>query len=387
MLARKAESTLRSLASQFKALAVVGPRQSGKTTLVRMVFPDKPYSNLENPDTRRFAVEDPRGFLARYPNGAILDEVQRAPELFSYLQQILDDGKEPGRFILTGSNNFQLQQNISQPLAGRIAYLTLLPFSLDELPGFRENEWLRHMVLGFYPPVYDQPVEAAKWYANYIHTYIERDVRQLKNITNLLIFEKFLRLCAGRSGQLLNMNSLAVECGIDNKTVNSWLSVLENSFITFKLQPYHQNFHKRVVKMAKLYFYDTGLLCALLGIHNTGQMQNHPLAGNIFENMMVSEYMKYYRNKALVPPLFFWRDNNGREIDLLLDMPDSLYPIEIKYGSTIHKDYSKNLRFWQRLTGNNRGAVLYTGEEKQIWSNGIHYLPWNKFTELEGLDF
>lgn len=261
MIKREAEEELMKLASQFKAVALIGPRQSGKTTLARHAFRDKPYVNLENPDIRRFALEDTRGFFAQYKGGAILDEAQRVPQLFSYLQQMLDEDKTAGRFIITGSNNFLLQENISQSLAGRIAYLILLPFSLTELQETKTGRLPDFLFNGLYPPIYDQPVETKTWYANYIRTYIERDVRQLKNISDLFAFERFVRLCAGRIGQLLNMSNLAVEVGVDTKTINSWMGILESSFIIYKLQPHHRNFNKRVVKMPKIYFYDTGLAC------------------------------------------------------------------------------------------------------------------------------
>jgi predicted AAA+ superfamily ATPase len=269
MIHRIAEKTLAKLARQFKAIAIVGPRQSGKTTLARHVFTGKSYANLENPDIRRFATEDPRGFLAQFPDGAILDEMQRVPELFSYLQQILDESRQSGQFILTGSNNFLLQENIAQSLAGRIAYLYLLPFTAGELPQLYTENIHELLFRGLYPPLYDQPVETVQWHNNYIRTYIERDVRQIKNITDLNAFEHFLRLCAGRIGQLLNKNNLAIETGVDNKTVSAWLSVLESSFIIFRLQPHHKNFNKRIVKMPKLYFYDSGLACALLSIQDS----------------------------------------------------------------------------------------------------------------------
>jgi len=253
MIFRKAEHEIRNLAAQFKAVAVVGPRQSGKTTLVRSVFDHIPYVNLENPDIRRYALDDPRGFLSNYPQGAILDEAQRVPELFSYLQQILDETATHGLFIITGSNNFLLQESISQSLAGRVGYMYLLPLSFEEIgdKNFNSNVLL---FKGGYPTLYNEETDTVKWYANYIRTYVERDVRMLKNITDLIAFERFLRLCAGRIGQLLNMSSLAVEVGVDVKTIGSWISVLEASFIVFRLQPYHESFNKRIVKMPKLYF-------------------------------------------------------------------------------------------------------------------------------------
>jgi len=382
MIKREATAILTSLARQFKAVAVIGPRQSGKTTLVKNVFPEKPYVNLENIDTRRFAVEDPRGFLDQYAEGAILDEAQNVPHLFSYLQQILDENSTPGLFVITGSNNFLLQESISQSLAGRIAYLMLLPFSLSEIREKTDDNINKLLFNGFYPPVYDQPVDAGMWYRNYIQTYIERDVRQLKNIKNLLAFEKFIKLCAGRTGQLLNMANLALETGVDNKTISSWIGILENSFIIYRLQPHHNNFNKRVVKMPKLYFYDTGLVCSLLDIQNPQQLDIHPYRGALFENFVVMEMIKYRYNRAKPLNLFFWRDNTGHEIDVVIDKSSLLFPVELKSGKTITQDYFKGLNFWEKMSGKSEGAIVYAGDLYQKRSNGITVYPWDKIDEL-----
>ena len=382
MIKRKAEEELRNLARQFKAVAIVGPRQSGKTTLARYVFKEKPYVNLENPDTRQFAMDDPRAFLDQFPDGALLDEAQRVPLLFSYLQQLLDEDPTPGKFIITGSNNFLLQEGITQSLAGRIAYLYLLPFSASELSEIISEDAHAFIYKGGYPPIYDQPVEPEKWYSNYIHTYVERDVRQIKNITNLVTFERFMKLCAGRAGQLLNMNSLAIEAGVDQKTIQSWLGVLESSFVLFRLQPHHINFNKRIVKMPKLYFYDTGLLCSLLGIQNKDQLLYHPLAGNIFENMILTELVKHQQNHLLSSKLYFWRDSTGREVDVIIDSGAGLFPVEIKSGKTITSEYFKALEYWQQISETTQGAVIYAGDERQNRSNGITILPWNNTAEL-----
>lgn len=383
LLTRTAEKELRTLAGQFKAVAVVGPRQSGKTTLVRMAFPDKAYVSLENPDTRRFAIEDPRGFIAGYPDGAILDEIQRTPDIFSYLQQVLDENKGKGRFIITGSNNFLLQENISQSLAGRVGYLYLLPLSINELPKHKlsVNEQIHK---GFYPAMYEQEgqTEVGKYYLNYIRTYIERDVRLIRIVTDLYTFERFLRLCAGRTGQLLNMNSLAVETGVDNKTIGAWLSVLEASFVVFRLQPYHKNYNKRIVKMPKLYFYDTGVASALLGIENPDQLALHPFRGGLFENMIIVDFLKSRYNKGKPNNLYFWRDSLGTEIDLLVEKANSLLPIEIKSGQTITDDYFKSMSAWLRISGMEKGWVIYAGDEKQVRSNGITVLPLNEMERL-----
>jgi uncharacterized protein len=384
MIKREAESALINLAKQFKAVAVIGPRQSGKTTLTRYIFRDKPYVSLENPDIRRFALDDPKGFLTQYKTGAVIDEAQRVPELFSYLQQILDEDDKRGKFILTGSNNFLLQESISQSLAGRIAYLYLLPFTVSELVAEEVNNLHEMMFRGFYPPLYDQPVDPDKWYSNYIRTYIERDVRQIKNITDLNAFERFLRLCAGRTGQLLNMNSLAIESGVDNKTIASWIGVLESSFIIYRLQPHHSNFNKRIVKMPKIYFYDTGLLCALLGIQNAEQLNYHPLFGNLFENFSIGELLKHRYNQANSNNLYFWRDNTGHEIDILIETIKNLYPVEIKSGKTVTDKFFKGILYWFKISGEKSGAVIYTGESGQKRSNNIEIVPWNKLNSIMG---
>jgi uncharacterized protein len=372
MIKRIAENELRRLAEEFRAVAVTGPRQSGKTTLVRSVFPEKPYANLENPDIRRFAVEDPRGFLGSFPDGAILDEVQRAPELFSYLQQVLDESAQRGKFILTGSNHFLLQENISQSLAGRLGYLFLLPLSLEEIDFSDSNKLL---FKGAYPELYQNPMDPRRFYANYIRTYVERDVRMMKNISDIYAFERLLRLCAGRVGQLLNMSSLAVEVGVDIKTISAWLALLESSFILFRLQPHHKNFNKRLVKMPKLYFYDTGLAAALMGIESSEQIQFHAMRGALFENLVILEFLKKRWNRGESKNLNFWRNNAGQEVDLLLENGEILLPIEIKSGKTITDDYFKGLLYWQKLAQTESGYVIYDGELQQKRSNGITVLP------------
>lgn len=384
MIQRFAENEILALAKQFKAIAIVGPRQSGKTTLVKKLFKEKPYVNLENPDTRNFALNDPRGFLSKYPDGAVLDEAQRAPELFSYLQQVLDESESYGLFIITGSNNFLLQENISQSLAGRVGYLNLLPLTLSEInePKVSIEE---KIFKGCYPSLYSQPtnIDPTKWYANYIRTYIERDVRLIKNITNLILFERFVRLCAGRIGQLLNMHSLANELGVDTKTISSWISVLETSFVLFRLQPYHKNFNKRVVKMPKIYFYDTGLASALLGVQNSQQLDLHPFKGSLFENMVIVELLKNRFNQGKSNNLFFWRDNNGNEVDVILENGVQLFPIEIKSGQTIQDDYFKGIHYWNKILQQSNGYLIYGGKEFQMRSNGIEVIPVNEINRIE----
>lgn len=383
MIPRAAEKEIRLLAQQFRAVAVIGPRQSGKTTLVRKIFTEKEYVNFENPDTRSFALEDPRGFLGNYPKGAILDEAQRVPEIFSYLQQILDESDKKGLFIITGSNNFLLQEQISQSLAGRVAYLNLLPLTLDEIGKKRPSSLNEYLFKGSYPSLYQENIDPAKWYANYIRTYIERDVRLLKNISNLLVFERFLRLCAGRIGQLLNMNSLAVETGVDNKTINAWIGILESSFVVFRLRPHHKNFNKRLIKMPKLYFYDTGLAIALLGIENPKQLEFHPFRGNLFENMVIVDFLKRRYNAAKTNNLYFWRDSIGNEVDILIDRGGSLVPIEIKSGQTITHEYFKGIKFWNKISKTTNGFVVYGGSQEQKRSTGTIVVP---YTEMGKID-
>ena len=378
MLERIATEKLRQLANTFKAVAVTGARQTGKTTLVREIFSDKPYVSLENPDQRQFALEDPKGFLRTYPKGAILDEVQRTPELFSWLQEILDNNREKGQFILTGSNNFLLQQSIAQSLAGRVGYLNLLPFSIGELEkgGLMPKTDEEQMWKGGYPPIYDQEISPNDWCPNYIRTYLEKDVRQIRNITDLLVFERFLKLLAGRSGQELNYSTLAVETGVDVKTIQAWTGILASSFIIYLLPPHHRNFNKTIVKRPKIYWLDTALLCYLIGIRQPDQIATHPLRGAIFETMVVNEMIKTRTNRGLPSDLYFWRDKTGHEIDLVIDRGDQLTPVEIKAGQTVNKEFFKNLKYWQNLSGAENAYVLYAGSTEQHRSDGCHVIPW-----------
>jgi predicted AAA+ superfamily ATPase len=378
MIQRIAKDKLKDLASKFKAVAVTGARQTGKTTLVKQVFKNKPYLSLENPDTRNFALEDPRGFLESYPDGAILDEVQRTPVLFSHLQEILDNSKVKGLFVLSGSNNFLLQQTISQTLAGRVGYINLLPFSILELKKAKllppDDDSL--MLKGFYPPIYDQKIPPADWCPNYIRTYIEKDVRQIKNITDLIVFERFMKLLAGRSGQELNNSALAVETGVDVKTIQSWIGILESSFIIYLLKPHHKNYNKTIVKRPKVYFYDTALVCYLLGVKNTSHLNTHPLRGAIFEGMVVTELIKKRTNAGLTINLYYWRDKTGHEIDIIVDEGGELLPIEIKSGKTINTEFFKNIDYWSKLSNTERSILLYAGEPSQKRSNGKEILNW-----------
>jgi predicted AAA+ superfamily ATPase len=383
MILRVAQAELINLASQYKAIAVIGPRQSGKTTLVRAVFPEKPYVSLENLEARSYALEDPKAFLNQFPHGAVLDEVQRTPALFSYLQQIIDESDQKAQFILTGSNNFLLQQNITQSLAGRVGYLHLLPFSLSEIQDVAPAQIHELLFKGFYPPLYDQNFEIQKWLSNYIKTYLEKDVRQLRSIENLVVFEKFLKLCAGRVGQLFNKNALALETGVDSKTIESWIGVLEASFIVLRLQPHHKNFNKRIVKMPKLYFYDVGLASALLGVQEAKQLEFHPFKGNLFENMVIIELLKQRLNTGKANNLYFWRNSKGNEVDVIIDNFDHLIPVEIKVGKTITQEYFKGLNYWNKLTNSSGGKVIYGGEGYQKRSQDLEVIPFEALTDIK----
>ena len=383
MINRIAEKRLKELYTIFKVIAITGPRQSGKTTLVKSVFPLKPYVSLENPDTRQYSIEDPRGFLSQYPNGAILDEVQRSPLLFSYLQEIVDNNSQNGQFILTGSNNFLLNEKISQSLAGRVGYLNLLPFSLEEL-NFKDNppNENEYILQGSYPPLYDKQIRAQDWIPNYIKTYIERDVRQIKNITDLLVFERFMSLLAGRTGQEINYSSLSVEAGVDVKTIQSWIGILESSFIIYLLKPFYKNYNKTIVKRPKLYFYDTAIACSLLRINKLDHILNHPLRGALFECLIVSEMIKKQMNKGSAINLYYWRDKTGREIDILIDEANQVIPVEIKAGKTIHNEFFKNIRYWLKLTGEKYGKVIYAGDSDQKRSEGIDIISWKNINKI-----
>lgn len=381
MIQRTAAIKLLKLSKAFRSVAVVGPRQSGKTTLCKTVFPGKPYISLENPDTLEFANNDPRGFLGQFKTGAILDEIQRAPHLFSYLQQILDETKKSGLFILTGSNNFLLQENISQTLAGRIAYFQLLPLSLIEMEKGKKNkaDYAWHILHGGYPEVIAKNIKPAEWYGSYINTYAERDVRQLKNISSLSLFVKLLRLCAGRTGQILNLTSLSNDCGIDQKTVAAWLSILQSSYIIYLLRPYYGNFNKRIIKAPKLYFFDTGVACSLLGITDVKQIFSHTVKGPLFENMIISELLKERFNKGAADNLYFWRDKTGHEVDILLDKAGKLTVMELKAGATLNEDFFKGIEYFSSLNTNPPEKILvYGGKEIQKRSSGISVKPWDK---------
>ena len=381
MIARDAENTVRQMLRGFPIVTITGPRQSGKTTLAKEIFKNRPYVSLENPDDRMFAQDDPRSFLERFPDGAVLDEVQRCPHLLSYLQGIVDDDGRMGLFLLTGSQQFGLLAEVTQSLAGRTAFLELLPFSFQELERSNQLPSSPDTMLfnGCYPPLYDRDVSPQVWFNSYTTAYIERDARQILNIQDLESFQRFVRLCAGRTGQLLNYSSLANECGITHNTAKSWIAVLQASYLVFLLRPHHRNFNKRLVKMPKLYFYDVGLASWLLGIREPDQMATHPLRGNLFETMIISELMKSRLNRGERPDLFFWRDSNGNEVDVIAEKAGKLMPVEIKSGRTLTRDSFKGLDKWLSLAHDSwtRPTLIYGGDE-QYRRHGTLVVGWRE---------
>lgn len=389
MIQREIASAIKSLATKYPVIALTGPRQSGKTTLLKQLFPDYEYLSLENPDVREFAETDTKGFLKRYAKYVIFDEAQRAPALFSYLQGIVDESGIMGQFILSGSQNFHLMQNITQSLAGRVAIFRLFPFDLQELrsANLLSENYADNLVKGFYPAIYDRSIPAKTFYFNYVQTYIQRDVSEIIAIKDLRLFQNFLSLCATRAGQLLNMNALANECGISQPTAKSWLSALENSYVVFLLYPYHENFSKRIVKTPKLYFYDTGLLCYLLKIANAEQLLLQSIKGALFENMMISEYVKrmYHRND--IQDIWFWRDSAGHEVDLLVGGNLNLDLIEFKATHTIMNDLFKGLTFFEVASEKNNlsKTLVYAGLEYQRRST-VDVMPWIDFGKTTKFD-
>ncbi len=367
-LTREIQKEIVDMAHAYPIVTVLGPRQSGKTTLVRHIFKNKPYVSLENPDDRDFAKEDPKAFLEGYPEGAILDEIQRLPLLLSYLQGIVDEKQTKGLFILTGSHQHELHQSVSQSLAGRTALLTLLPFSLSELPDSLQHQALDYYLYqGLYPRIYQDNLNPTKFYRNYLKTYIERDVRQMINLKDLSMFQRFIKLCASRIGQLFNASNVSNELGISSNTVHHWLSILEASFIVYRLPPYFENFGKRIIKSPKLYFTDVGLATYCLDIHSQAQLARDPLRGNLAENFVILEIIKQCINQGLEPSCYFYRDSNQNEVDLLLKNGQLLTPIEIKSSKTFHPEFLKGLHYFQALVGERSAQpfLIYSGDREQ----------------------
>lgn len=384
MIERDLNSRLRDLAESFPAVMLTGPRQSGKSTLCRSLFPDHGYVNLESPDVRAFAQEDPRGFLGQFEGSAIIDEVQRVPELLSYLQPLIDENPVAGRWVLTGSQNLLLLESVSQSLAGRVGIAHLLPLAYSEVRRFaRAPESLDDVLFtGGYPRIYDESLDPSAWLSAYIATYVERDVRTISNIGDLTAFQRLLELCAGRTGQLLNYSQLASDCGISQPTAKSWLSVLETSFVVFRLPAYTANVRKRVVKMPKLHFYDTGLVCWLLGIRSAEQLRTHPLKGAVFESWVVSEIIKHRTNAGERGGVFFYRDQHGVEADAIVETRAGALVVEAKAGQTVASDMAgsaRRVRDALELASSSEPMVVYGGAESQRRS-GARLLAW---TDLE----
>src|ERR1035437_7447396 len=382
MVDRDVEPRLKKLAKEFPAMVLTGPRQSGKSTLCQKVFAHLPYATLESPDVRAYALEDPRGFLKQFPKGAILDEIQNCPQITSYLQEIIDREPTPGRWVLTGSHNLSVMASTSQSLAGRSAVLHLLPLSRNDVVAFPSHpKTLNETLLtGGYPRILDRKLRPADWLAAYVATYLERDVRSLSNIGDLVTFQRFVQLSAGRIAQLLNLSSMASDCGISQPTAKAWASVLEASFIAFRLPSYHGNVSKRLIKMPKLHFYDTGLACRLLGIREVAQLDVHPLRGALFESWVVSEIIKQRGSRGETNGVYFFRDKAGLESDVLVQGRKNLKLVEVKAGQTIASDWAANNQkitgMFDKLKQGVANVVVYGGTERQE-RNGVTYLPWH----------
>jgi len=384
MISRNLTSTILNLSDKYQVLIITGPRQSGKTTLIQSIFQDLPYISFEEPDIRQLALNDPRGFLVEQGNQMILDEVQYVPDMLSYIQTLVDRDKE-AFLVLSSSQNLLLMEKVSQSLAGRGAILNLLPFSYQELTlaGFAFDQYEEYLFKGQYPRIYDRDLQPTEFYPYYIQMYVERDVRQIKNIGDLNAFTRFLSLCAGRIGQIVNYNSLANDAGISLNTAKTWISVLETSFVLYLLNPYFKNYNKRIIKTPKLYFYDTGLACSLLGLRTANELINFYHKGALFENLIINELIKRNFNQGQHRFPYFWRDHTGHEIDVILDTGGILTPLEIKSGRTISENYFSNLRWWSNIVNQkiNPGMVIYGGDQSLAVSSG-QTISWKEIEKV-----
>ena len=372
MIKRKITKELLLSAKEFPVVTIVGPRQSGKTTLAKTTFPKKDYCSLEDPDTREFALADPRGFLNRYPQGAILDEIQRCPQLLSYIQGIVDTKQKSGMFVLTGSYQPELHYSISQSLAGRTAILSLYPLALDEIPADKRKISIFNQIqTGFFPVLYSKRIRPLTFYRNYLKTYVERDVRQLINLKDLSLFQKFIKLLAGRTGQLINYNNLSNDIGISSTTIKHWVSILGSSYLIYELKPYYKNFRKRIIKSSKIYFTDTGLACYLLGINNEKQLERDPLRGNLFENAVIIDLLKQLMNKGLDDNFYFFRDSNGNEVDIIYETGREIIPIEVKSSETFNTGFLKGINYLSKIADIKikKSFLIYAGKAEQKVNN------------------
>ena len=381
---RSLEIKILLYSNQFRAIALMGIRQSGKTTLCKMLFPTKPYLNFENIDIQLLAEQDPNTFLEKYKiSGAIFDEIQKSPSLFNYIQEVLDNETERGKYILTGSSNFLLNQNISQSLAGRVGFLELLPLSNKEiLTYFDKNYSVWEIIFkGGFPEIWLQNINPSFYFPSYIQSFIERDIRQLINIKNLILFQQFIKLVATRAGQEWNSSQISNDLGVDSKTVTAWLSYLQTAGIVYLLPPYYANFGKRIIKRPKLYINDTGILCSLLGIQNEIQLENHPLKGSIFENFVILEFLKEKNSSLENSAFYYWRSISGVEIDLIIEKNGILTPIEIKSGTTYQEKWWKNIVDWQVFSKNTSQAIIvYGGNENHDFTDGRKVISYNSIT-------
>jgi predicted AAA+ superfamily ATPase len=389
MIHRTISEILINIAKKMPVITITGPRQSGKTTLARSIFPNHTYINLEHPDNLQLATDNPTGFFDLYPSNLILDEIQRAPKLLSYIQVIVDENKQTGQFILTGSENLLLSEKVTQSLAGRTYLTTLLPLSLEELQSASISypNYMSYIYHGFYPRLYDdKEVAPSSLFPSYIRTYVERDVRQIINIRDLRQFQLFLKLCAGHIGQVINYTSFSNAIGVNDKTIKEWFSILEATYIAYTLQPYYKNFKKRLIKSPKLYFYDTGLACSLLGIHDTHSLAFHSLQGSLFENFIIVELLKRYFNRGLQPNFYFWRENNGIEVDCLIERGNELFPIEIKSTQTFSSSLpTGNLKKVSAIMEDGyhkvRPCLIYGGNFT-VNSQGVEVISWKNLDTL-----